>query len=412
MSKIGDEVLQGFLSEVEKLAFSPRASAILGNVGALGGAGLGLGAIGGAAHGAYRGYQQAKEQGLSTGQALGHGAAGALGGAGKGALIGGGVGAAAGLGAGALLSAPKAEALRKAVSDSPLAIGSQFGQRQVHGVTGWMPGAENQSIGQRLGQIGMGSSTRQDTINAAKNRIEAVAAQRLAHEQGLPAAPRQGFIGGVLDKMQGPRKTPAPKSSVLGRLRGRTAEEEAAKGFQNAVDSMEAARKAEEMGLTNIPGYFSQLKKDVSSGGAGLFGREGALRTAARSELSGNPVGTAFMVGVPAALAGKELLTPEDEEHPGSRLRRAGGEALQAATGLVMGPMPFVPQMALSSGLSSAGKFVGLPLQKKRRGVGIEAPSTMAPRAPDLTADSGQAVPGERFVSERAAGSLGEGSPT
>lgn len=377
MSSIDAPILEAFVRELEKLAFSPRIGATLGGLGAVGGAGIAAGAGIGAGVGGIKNYLEAKREGATTGQALSAGGSGAFHGIGRGAMIGGAVGAIGGAGLG-LASPGKAEAVRSALTRAPSIIGSgaQFGQRQVHGITGWRPGAPGTPIRDSLKEIGMGSHLREADVDATAARLKEVS--------------------------EDPKKI-----GLINRMRGKTQAEvagKAAKNLESAKDSLRAAQVAEERGLTNIPGYAKALKEDFQ--GQGLFHRQGALRSAARSEVSGikgSPVSAAMMIGLPAWGAVHELRTDEDPTGQGrGRLRRAGAEVVNTAAGLALGPMPMGTQM----GIMSASRHLPFPHKTPPAG------HVMAPVAQDLTADSGQAVPSERVVSERAAGSAGEGSPS
>lgn len=119
------------------------------------GTGLGVGMLGGAAAGAVAGgksqYELARQNGQSQLGAVGHSLGGALvgaaRGAGKGALIGAGTGALAG-------AVAPTQLLRgtSALSQVKNTVGeaANFGQRQVHGFTGWRPGGATKSI-ERIG---------------------------------------------------------------------------------------------------------------------------------------------------------------------------------------------------------------------------------------------------------------------
>lgn len=355
----------------------------------MGGAGLVAGGAIGGLLGARKSYKDAREQGVSRGEALLHGAVGATGGASKGALIGTGVGLLGGAGAGALLSPGKTEAIRGTLSHLPVVgQGSQFVQRQVHGLTGWAPEAEN--MRESLRQIGMGSSLHDGSINAAKKRITEVA---------MAGTPQETLTDKLLRR--GPTGTVTPRRSLVDLMMGRTAQEGAAKGLSNAYRARDAATNAENMGLTNIPGYLESLKDN----GVGA-----TLGAAAKNEFYANPTMTAAMVGLPALGAAHALVAkddpnkPVDPNHPNEgRLHRAGANLLSAGSSLALGPMPLYTQKLVQRGLHAPGHLLS-----KRMNQG----SVMGPVSQDLTATSGQAVPTEHHVSERAAGSLGEGSPS
>lgn len=136
--------LRGFHDELEKIAglseYVAKNQGMLGSAGALLGHGAAAGAVLGGLHGAYKGYREARDQGEGAGASALHGLGGALGGVSSGAiggaLIGGGAGAAL-----HTLRPQAAESLRKALSstDSRLGALGRFGQRQMHGLTGWQP---------------------------------------------------------------------------------------------------------------------------------------------------------------------------------------------------------------------------------------------------------------------------------
>lgn len=104
MPKLDEQAIEAFQDELQKIAAGLAPAATLGVLGA------GLGG--------FSGYSRARQEGKSVG--------GALGAAGKGALTGGALGALGGAG------------LSKVAPGVAGAIG-RFGQRQVHGVTGWSP---------------------------------------------------------------------------------------------------------------------------------------------------------------------------------------------------------------------------------------------------------------------------------
>lgn len=373
MSSIGDEVIAAFVGELQKMAFSPRVSSMLGNAGALGGVGLVAGGVLGAGHQAVKNYRESRDAGAGVGDSLLSGAMAAPSGATRGAAIGGSLGAVAGAGAGAMMSPERAESFRQAVSRAPsaLGMGARFSQRQVHSATGWMPGAEGDSIKNRLGQIGMGSSLQQRGLDAAKHNV---ISHSLAEMNGTPLKP-----------------------GLVNRVMGRTGLQAAEGRLDLAQKGMNAAEAAENRGLTNIPGYAGALKEDFQKGK--LLSRDGAIATAVQSNLAGQSnFGKAVAIGLPAVAAANELRKDEDETGQGrGRIRRAGGQLVGAGAQMAFSPMSGMANQALTGMVSRPFKGKGV---------------VMAPAAPDLTSDSGQSVPGERVVSERAAGSLGEGSPS
>jgi hypothetical protein len=159
---ITSAVMEAFYAALEKEA--SVADALVSHVSRPGtlhavqaglGTGLGLGALGGAAIGAAKGgkaqYDLARQNGQGVLGAAAHSAGGALvgaaRGAGKGALVGAGMGALGGAVAPTqLLRGTRALSQAKNVAGDV----ANFGQRQVHGFTGWRPGGSTASI-ERIG---------------------------------------------------------------------------------------------------------------------------------------------------------------------------------------------------------------------------------------------------------------------
>lgn len=172
------------------------------------GSGLGLGLLGGGVAGAVSGgknrYEAARQSGQGVLGSLGHGAGGAIAGAargaGKGALIGAGAGALAG-------AAAPTQLLKgtRAVSQWKGSVGdaANFGQRQVHGFTGWRPGGSTKSI----------------------ERI------------GGGAAEARGVLG---------KAVKGGDAAAVGR----------------AKDALGAAEKSQAMGITSLPGLASSIKNN------------------------------------------------------------------------------------------------------------------------------------------------------
>lgn len=210
MPKLYD-ALPGFHAELEKIAglsdFVAKNQGMLGSAGALLGHGAAAGAVLGGLHGAYKNYRAAKDEGAGTGTAGLHALGGALGGipsgALGGALIGGGAGAAL-----HTLRPQAAEGLRKALSSPESRLGAlgRFGQRQVHGLTGWTP-----PEGLSADSVRGGSWATRRAADAAAGTSgfdQALAAhevQKKVESKGLTHLP------GVVDALKGPNRGEAAK---------------------------------------------------------------------------------------------------------------------------------------------------------------------------------------------------------
>jgi hypothetical protein len=198
-------LMGGFQDELTKEALlpalRPALKRVLPAVGSGAGVGSLAGAVGGGLYGGVKHYRQARREGAETGEAVGAGLAGATTGALKGGVLGAGLGA-AGLGtAAAARRLPKAA---KGLTEAPGAIGAsaRFGQRQVHGLTGWAP------------------------------------------EGGISKI--HGGSWGAAEELK--KLKASPKATE--------------KGLAKAEKALAAAQEAERRGLSSVPGYLKGLRKD------------------------------------------------------------------------------------------------------------------------------------------------------
>jgi hypothetical protein len=158
MSSPNTDLLQAFQEELRKEAVGIHE--LLGPFARKGvqhaiqaglGSGAGVGALAGGTlgglHSGVKTYRQAREQGAGVGQSIMAGTGQGLAGAARGAAFGGLAGAAGGAALGAAKPVQTMRATR-ALSAHPSAVGqfSRFGQRQVHGFTGWKPGGSTHSL--------------------------------------------------------------------------------------------------------------------------------------------------------------------------------------------------------------------------------------------------------------------------
>jgi hypothetical protein len=350
MSDLSIHALRAFRLELEKEAVDWHS--VAGGAAGLAGLGAGAGAIAGAGLGAAKKYRAARAEGAGVGGALGEGALGALGGVGRGALTGAGIGA----GAGAALGHLTPEVV-KALPHMPSMAGSaaRYGQRQLHAVSGWLPEAGNAKSLETIRGGAYGARQRAGT------------ARRALIERQLQPNPEK-----LKDYKQ-----------VASR----------AAGAQRGLD---AAEKAQEMGLTSVPGFARAL------------GREGigkTLGTGLREQWHNTPTSMkALTLALPAAQVAQTVTS--DDTQKGEHLGRALGGA---AAGLTMGAIPITTGMLAQGAVSGAAGRMGRAYDKVRarfRGGdgGIQAPKENTPY-------SGDHVPTERITTERAQGATPE-SPT
>lgn len=336
------ELMPGFHAEIVKEAF-PMAglgrrilqSGRLGGGAAGAGAGAVVGAGAGGAIEGTRAYREARNAGAGGGQSAMHALGRGIGGAAKGALLGAGVGAGAGV------LKPSAASGLAARQTGSLGAGARFGQRQLHGLTGWTPKGGIESI--RGGAW------------EAKKRTEGI---RSSLQKAAPDA--------------------------RGKLN---------KSLVKAERGQQWAQKAQDMGLTNIPGYAKSLVKN---------GPGKTISTGVKEQWHGSgPAGKALIFGFPAVTIGGELARPSKPGEAG-RLERAGRNVGDLAYS--MGPMPIASQMAAATALSAAGGQTGKLLRKKKQ----QRANKHIPAPPQLDPAGGDAVAGESIVTDRAMGGGGQ----
>lgn len=285
--------LSGLLRGGGRLLRSPKAQGLLGGVSGGAGAGGLVGGVLGAGEGAVRGYSEAKDRGESTGQAISGALSGALQTGSKRSLQGALTGAALG-GAGTAL---KKDLPGKLNVLPYVGAGSRFGQRQLHSLTGWAP----------------------------KGGIKSIRGGAYAAEQNVAKA---------RDVLRQARKKGTSVSKAKGEL-------------SKARGALEASTKAEEMGLTSLPGYAKALRKDPKAALKAGFGEQ---------YKSMGPGMRALTYGGTAASVGGEL---SRDDPTAGRLERAG-RSLGAGVPFLAGPLPLAATMvagpALSSALGAAGK--------------------------------------------------------
>ncbi len=318
MTHLTEPVLHAFRAELRKLAGVHPAV----------GAGLTLGTIGAIGGGAKK-YLDARERGEGVGGSLAEG----LGGAAMGGALGGAYGAGM-------------------AAFHPGAAGavSRFGQRQLHGLTGWTPKGGLASI--RGGAFD------------AKQRLETARATHQAAEAAHAA-------GGTLDT-----------AHTLGT---------AAKELRSAEAGHDAATTAEGMGLTSLPGYVRSVKKH------GLFP---SLKASADEQLHGTTLAQkALVLGLPAAgLAHAAMSQPGVDDQGLSKGERVGKQVGELVGGVAGGAIPIVGQTIFQEGAGRIGKLVGGGIDRFRR-----APATN-PTDPLLS--SGQTTPSEIVTSPRVSGGI------
>jgi hypothetical protein len=161
-----------------------------------------------------------------------------------------------------------------------------------------------------------------------------------------------------------------------------------------AGKGQEWAEKAQNMGLTSIPGYLGAMKEH----GVGKV-----LATNAKEQYHNMPKAMAALsVGLPALGVAKTLSSPEDPNGPGKG--ESVGRNLGGAVGGVMGGvMPVAGNIAMSAAGSAVGGLAGRGIDKLR-GRSMKGPVNDLGATAPLEPTESQNTPSERVMSPSAAG--------
>ncbi len=300
-----ETTLEAFRVELSKYA-APNWHNIAGGLGALTGAGAAVGGLAGGTAGAVHGYRAARERGEGVGASIAGGLSGAVGSAPKGALLGAGAGA---LGGAALGHLSPSSVEKLVGGNTPILSGaSRFGQRQLHGLTGWTPKGGIESI--RGGAY------------EAKNRV---------------ATAKGALEGATSDK----------------------ARQAAQRELEAAHKGLSAAQTVQDRGMTSIPGIAKAMK---------THGVLETLKADAKNQWAGaGAASKALMVGLPAAgVVGSVASADSPNEAGQGKAERIGKSMGQLAGGVVGSAVPIVGQMALGTPLSAAGQMMGRGIDKLR----------------------------------------------
>jgi hypothetical protein len=310
MSRDMEAMAEGFAKHMRKLA--------LGNVGTAAATGatiLGLG-------NAVKRYSESRAEGRGVGESLGQGARGALIGAGAGAAVGGGLAGVSSALRGGQAIGPGTPWYKS--MDEGLA---NFGRRQRHGLTGYVP--EGMSHGQYVRHIGIGSGT-SEAVEGARRNVELAASG------------------------QSPYRIP-----IFSKWR-------AARDLHSAQAARDSSEALIENQVTSIPGLVR-----------GLAGpnRGKVLGSIAKNQWHGSDALTKAMIAGDAYEVGKATLNSDTQDPAG----RSRGELIGSGVGrmaglLVPSPMPFAGQFVAGTALGMAGGRIGKGLSRHATKPSIPTP--------------------------------------
>ena len=334
-----------------------QRSLAAGSLGAIGaGAGAGVGGL----VGGIKGYAQAKEEGRSG---LSGALSGGMSGATQGAAIGG-IGGAAFGGLGGKATQGMMNTLNK--RQGSVGALSRFGARQAHSVTGALPAGV--SRGQGLRDIGA-------------SHVKQIQDQMRSAAEG---AGDVGFLSKARGAITGALKGSDAKAKYLAdAAKKSTAQSD--KHLKSLSKALTEAEKAEEMGLTNVPGLFKSM---VTRPGE-------TAKTLVKKDWYGSPsaAGKAMTFGMPAAFLASDLASKPRDEDKGDTLsgRALGGLGTAAA---YMTPMGMAGQAAAAGLLGKGGKVMGNLVGKRDR----------RPAGNEPEVDGGESAGAERVYSSRVTG--------
>lgn len=163
---------------------------------------------------------------------------------------------------------------------------------------------------------------------------------------------------------------------------------------QQAQKALASSAAAQEMGLTNLPGYVKAIKDK---------GLKEVVKTDAAAQWHSGGVGMkALGVGLPALALASEVGKKESPDGPGKG-ELVGRSAAGAVGGLLGSAMPIAGQIALGGAMGAAGGMVGRGIDRLRK----RPAASGQPTPPEQ--QMGSHVPTERVTSHAAAGQLPEG---
>ena len=310
MPNITPEVMRAFLEELEKCAFVPSAELTRGGIA------LGSGITGAAIGGLYQGkkrYSQARAEGRGVGGALGAGVVGGL----KGGAIGGAIGAGTG---GAF------QGVGRTVRD--------FGGQTLLMWTG-AGGAKG------LEAFGGGAAATAKRLGGAEAALASAKAGTLADPRLLASWRKPIGEKGILDL--------------------------AAKEHAHAVAAHAAMQRAQEVGITSLPGTVKALATRPGE----------AVRAAWGAAADGTTnVQKALVLGIPGGIAAHGAIRKPKEGE--TRLGNAVG-GLAGAAPLAMPWMPSSMLLSLAPGIPNVGMSASAALGKGGKTIGDAVQRTVAP---------------------------------
>jgi hypothetical protein len=308
------------------------------------GVGAVAGGLAGGIHGAVKGYRGNPEEEGSGGVigALG----GGLSGLGRGTLAGTAIGGAAGLASGGRGSQQVQQLTRGAYN--PLGIAARMGQRQLHSVTGLVPGGA-----QRGSQEYIKALTQ---INA----------------------------GGLQTKAQALATASNPQRSFVGKLLGRAAPVADPAHVMQAHQAYDAAVQAAHAGQTSVVGLGHNLaEKGLRRGGADI------LHAAGHEIKQQGVIGGGLMLGGAALPIAMAAASQDDPNNP-TKGRNVGQAAGQGIAGALTPMIGSTGAQLIGRGGSAVGGTIGSGIDKivgavrRPSGSGFGAGSTTPGAQPDL----------------------------
>lgn len=342
-----------------------------GNAGAGMGIGAGLGTLIGGVHGAVRGYQGNPEE-EGSGGVLGA-LSGGVGGGARGAAIGSVAGGLAGLASGGRGS----EQLQRVMNAggkyrdwNPIGIAGKGGQRQVHSVTGLVPGGAQRGTEEYL--------------------------------QGLTDINAGGL--GTQEKALSNMLT-TQKPSAIGKLLGYKDKNFTHKQIQAAAGALQKSQAAAQAGQTSLAGMVHNIgQKGLREGGGELLQN---ITTPFKGQSWKGKLLAGGMMAVPVGMAAMQTINPETAERRGEVIGEAAGSSAVGALTPMLGS---TGANILGRGGAAVGGTVGKGIDKLVGAVRRPTPGALGTSPPGTGAQPDlSAPPVQREYTNAAMGKPPEG---
>lgn len=228
---------------------------------------------------------------------------------------------------------------------------SNFAQRQVHGLTGY--GSKDKAYLDRIGIAGHAEAGRE----ARLMNLRAGDEMKSMWDRGMAQHTKQTAAGDTFGAAQ----------THLDLLKNQHQMETGLeKGVSAVHDAGSAGQRFQDLGMTSIPGAIKGMAQNPGEASKAIWNQ---LR-------AGGTAGAALGVGVPTAIAARDISRGDESAHGG---RTVGQKVLSAGAnmggGLLFSGVPVVPQMVAGGLADNAANRLGRALAPASR-TSVASPTT------------------------------------